>query len=604
MNIFKNSVIFFKRVNLKNLVINSKNTTKPVNFYMSCYNKFNFARNIPKSQINKIEANSEESRLSEENQENFDLVNSNSNSKNINEDIPLIISNLNEVIFNFYLKSKQFQLHSTREYLHWENKENLHIYNFIVSNLKLLKEEKQISLFIRAIGYYKINDSKTIETLSRVFVISDRFKKARLSMLSFYTMIKLQIIDENLQSKLLQAIKETDLLTHEKETVNPFIWALSEKEISNKEINENIDLYIKNKIEEFNEYDLSIIFRFYSKIFYLNYEVLGLILQKCLKYCPNLSLRYILIITKCLAEMNIRNLNLLTGIQERMKEIIKLNSEDQYNTQPLSEFNRLTPDAVTQLLSNLVKLEFLEYEEFYAYETLFFNLAEKNGLKNKESVFSIISTHCKFINRLFKNLESKKKDISTNETDVENIKQLKHSQDRTKKSFIKLKKEYKLVNETFIEKIMPYLDIYKDQMNFSTCLNLILIIKNMKIYKRKNLRSLLQFYLYIMDKFMSKEQNKEVKSQGNEKINFNYFLSTGFKIFDYAGQREEIITRCEKYGVLYEKLLPENKNYKINQEDNKEQQTDTTHTKSSHISESESDEEIANSYTINKSSDK
>jgi hypothetical protein len=336
---------------------------------------------------------------------------------------------------------------------------------------------------------------------------------------------------------------QKDLASHEKETVNPFIWALSEREISVKELNENIDSYVKNKIEEFNEYDLSMIFRFYSKIFYLNYEVLGLILQKCLKYCPNLSLRYILIITKCLAEMNIRNLNLLTGIQERMKEIIKMNSEDQYNTQPISEFNKLTPDAITQLLSNLVKLEFLEYEEFYAYETLFFNLAEKNGLKNKESVFSILSTHCKFINRLFKDLESKKKESTTNDSDVENYKQLKHSQNRMKKSSIKLRKEYKLVNETFMEKIMPYLDQFKDQMNFSTALNLIVIIKNMKIYKRKNLRSLLQFYLSIMDKFMNREQEKGVKNQGQERINFNYFLSTGFKIFDYAGQREEIITR-------------------------------------------------------------
>jgi hypothetical protein len=604
MNIFKNSLNICRRINLKNVqIINSTYALKPVNFYMGSYNKFNFARNIPKSQLNKIQADSEESQLNNENLEQINQENSNSNTSQINVEIPLIISNLNEIILDFYQKAKQYQIHSTREYLHWENEENLQIYNFITANLKLIKDEKNISQLIRAIGYYKINDSKTVEILSRAFVISDRFKKARVSMLSFYTMVKLEIKDENLQSKLLQAIKETDLASHEKETVNPFIWALSEREISVKELNENIDSYVKNKIEEFNEYDLSMIFRFYSKIFYLNYEVLGLILQKCLKYCPNLSLRYILIITKCLAEMNIRNLNLLTGIQERMKEIIKMNSEDQYNTEPISEFNRLTPDAITQLLSNLVKLEFLEYEEFYAYETLFFNLAEKNGLKNKESVFSILSTHCKFINRLFKDLESKKKESTTNDSDVENYKQLKHSQNRMKKSSIKLRKEYKLVNETFMEKIMPYLDQYKDQMNFSTALNLIVIIKNMKIYKRKNLRSLLQFYLSIMDKFMNREQEKGVKNQGQERINFNYFLSTGFKIFDYAGQREEIITRCEKYGVNYEKLLPENKKSKINHDGHKEQDIDKQE-KSTQVEESENEDENTQNETINKSFEK
>jgi hypothetical protein len=471
----------------------------------------------------------------------------------INDPTKLTIENINNVIFDFYKQGKQFQVFSS-DLKFFDNPDLVEIYKFIVKNFNLIKEEKHLDMFLRAIGYFRIVDEETNNTLGKFIQFAEKNKKVKLAMLSYYTIVKLNIKVEDLENKCLNLTKIHDFQTLEKEAVNPFIWALSEREISTKETNEKIDEYVKNRIDDFNEYEVSIIFRFYSKLFYFNYSVLELLLKKCIEFCPNMTLRYILIVTKCLAEMKIRNLNLLTGIQDRLEAILKLNNS--YTTKQ-DDSNNLSPDSICQILSNFVKLEFIEFEDFLKYENLFFELCEKNGIKNKESIYSIMSTHCIFINKLFVEMSQNKKqkqfEDESNDAEIQNFKKYENSQNINKKSSIKVKKEYKQTNENFIEKITPYLESYKDDMNFQTALNIIVIFKRLNISKRKNLRNLLQLYSHYIDKFLCKKEEID-----NQKLNL--FISCGYKIFDYQGMRKEISEKLEKYNIAYRSILEEIEN--------------------------------------------
>lgn len=467
---------------------------------------------------------------------------------NINDSNKLTIENINNVISDFYNQGKQFQIFSS-DLKFFDNPDFVETYKFIVKNLNSVKEERQFDLFLRAMGYFKIIDENTNDILGKIITFAEKNKKVKLAMLSYYTIVKLNITQKDLESKCLDIIKVSDFQTFEKEAVNPFIWALSEKEVSTKETNEKVDEYVKNRIDDLNEYEVSIIFRFYSKLFYYNYSVLEILLKKCLEFCPNMTLRYILIVTKCLAEMKIRNLNLLTGIQERLNAILKLN--ESYSTK-VDDSNSLSPDSLCQVLSNLVKLEFIEFEDFLKYENLFFELADRNGIKNKESIYSILSTHCIFINKLFGELSQNKKETQmeeeSNDAEIQNLKKFENSQNKSKKSSIKIRKEYKQTNELFIEKIFPYIDSYKEEMNFQTTLNLIVILKRLRINKRKNLRNLLQFYIHSIDKFLCNSNELKVQK-------LNLFIICGYKIFDYDGMRKEISQKLEKYNIPYKPIL-------------------------------------------------
>jgi len=73
-----------------------------------------------------------------------------------------------------------------------------------------------------------------------------------------------------------------------------------------------------------------------------------------------MSLRYVLIISKCLSELNIRNLNLLTGLNNRVSKIIEQDNVKRIKDR--DDDNFIDSNSVAQILMNFVKLEFIDYE--------------------------------------------------------------------------------------------------------------------------------------------------------------------------------------------------------------------------------------------------
>lgn len=131
-----------------------------------------------------------------------------------------------------------------------------------------------------------------------------------------------------------------------------------------------------------------------------------------------MSLRYILIITKCLSELNIRNNNLLTSLLERVTKLIE---NDKKN--PIKDHNNdnfIDTNSIAQILTNFVKLEFLDYEGYKTLEELFFEKSKLNPeIMNKETLFSIFYAHCVFYKKFFitykKNASEKNKSNDNNE---------------------------------------------------------------------------------------------------------------------------------------------------------------------------------------------
>jgi hypothetical protein len=542
-------------------IINFFNFSAPYtksNFYK--YQICNFARNIPtknmKSQLNQIKnIDSENS-----NQDDPDLK-SLSNQNEINEqnsEKSQSSSDIDDRITYFYSLSKEYQLSPKQE--NWDEKlEVRELFSSIIENLKNLKDSKIFTLLIRALGYFKIKESLKIqEIFLRAISTSEKSNRSRIAMLIYYTLVKLEIkgdVFETISKKCLDILKEVDFTQFNKSNIIPFVWALSQLSNSDAHFKTQTDTFLKLKVEDFNEYEISILFRYYSKLFYYNYEVLELLIKSCLNFCPNLSLRYIIIITKCLSEMNIRNLNLLTGIEERWNELVILNKS--YTTKNIEAQNVLTADIICQYLNNLVKLEFIEYENFVEYEELFLELASKNGIENKESIFSMLSTHCKFINKVRNDLENRENVNLVSERDnIDNLQDLKQLDSKIKAKKIRAWKEYKHMNEDFFEKILPYFDLYKKDMNFKTALNFMIIFKNMNIKKRKNLRSLLEYYVSCIDIVFQEIEETGVENLKEGKLKkLDYFVELGFKIFEAYTMRLLIIEKLKKYNFPYEKIL-------------------------------------------------
>lgn len=99
--------------------------------------------------------------------------------------------------------------------------------------------------------------------------------------------------------------------------------------------------------------------------------------------------------------MNIRNLNLLTGIQERINQLIENKTEKE----------TIDSDSVAQIMANFVKLGYIDYENFQKLENFFMIKAEKNGIKNKETIYSILVSHSQFMNKIYNEVKKKHKGI-------------------------------------------------------------------------------------------------------------------------------------------------------------------------------------------------
>ena len=131
-----------------------------------------------------------------------------------------------------------------------------------------------------------------------------------------------------------------------------------------------------------------------------------------------MSLRYVLIISKCLSELNIRNLNLLTGLNNRVSKIIEQDNVKRIKDR--DDDNFIDSNSVAQILMNFVKLEFIDYEAQNRLEDLFFGKCSSNPeLLNKETIFTIFYAHCSFYKKLFTSFSNNIKGQTKN--DLENV---------------------------------------------------------------------------------------------------------------------------------------------------------------------------------------
>ncbi len=131
-----------------------------------------------------------------------------------------------------------------------------------------------------------------------------------------------------------------------------------------------------------------------------------------------MSIRTILVILKCIETLNIRNLNLLTGLNDRLVNII----EKDNNKVSVDDDNFIEPHSIAHILNSLVKLEFIEYENYVNLEELFFKKSAKfpNSL-NEEVLFSIIYAHFNFYTKLYVTSKRKNQTEDTKETEFDYI---------------------------------------------------------------------------------------------------------------------------------------------------------------------------------------
>jgi hypothetical protein len=123
-----------------------------------------------------------------------------------------------------------------------------------------------------------------------------------------------------------------------------------------------------------------------------------------------MSLRYIIIVTKCLAELSIKNLNLLSGINDRLIHFLEHENDKNFDKE-----NKVTCDDLAQILNSFVKLDFIDFKNYQTLENLFFEKLANGGLKNKESIFSILNAHMVYFRRMYNTVNEKSKDNEKNE---------------------------------------------------------------------------------------------------------------------------------------------------------------------------------------------
>jgi hypothetical protein len=84
----------------------------------------------------------------------------------------------------------------------------------------------------------------------------------------------------------------------------------------------------------------------------------------------------------------------------------------------IDELNKLDADAIAQLLSNFVKIEYIDYDGYKKFENLFFEYAVQEGIKNKQTLLTMFVSHFKFLKTL-------KSEINSNKKKKVNIKKVK-----------------------------------------------------------------------------------------------------------------------------------------------------------------------------------
>lgn len=163
-----------------------------------------------------------------------------------------LANDLADIIDKFYNRAKIYSL-ELNPVPATDVPEYQDYYEEISSQLRSLDSEN-LEKFIRGICYFRINDERTSDVLNKVLLLHEN--KFVGACLTLYTLAKLDIRDESLQSKALKVVKDED---HKfegsgKRVIIPLTYSLSELGISVKNINENIDKFVKGQIDSFNEY--------------------------------------------------------------------------------------------------------------------------------------------------------------------------------------------------------------------------------------------------------------------------------------------------------------------------------------------------------------
>ena len=114
-------------------------------------------------------------------------------------------------------------------------------------------------------------------------------------------------------------------------------------------------------------------------------------------------------------------MNLLSGIQERL--LYFLNNEKAKN---FDKENTLDCDNLAQIMNNFVKLDFIDYKNYLTFENLFMEKLAKEGIRNKESIFSILNAHFIYFKKMYYGVAD----------------QIKENEKTTKKTtFLKIRRE-------------------------------------------------------------------------------------------------------------------------------------------------------------------
>jgi hypothetical protein len=266
------------------------------------------------------------------------------------------------------------------------------------------------------------------------------------------------------------------------------------------------------------------LFRYYAKSHYYKFDVLEFLIKKCQDLVQGFSIRSLILIIRGLADLNIQNKRLLAKIRVRLQEFI---DETNRNKVVESDIEEINADTLAQLINYFNKLEFLELEDYNYLETQFFIYAEKHGLKYKESVFNIIAAHCRIMRRHLVTHRESSKDGNIP---------------------IKIVKSFRNLNEDFFEKIMDYVEQYKDEFQFKSAFNTLILIRNSRIAFRSCIRRLHPIYLGFIDKFLNE---MDIEKYEHEKV--KEFIVIGAKLFQQTKLLEEVKERLDQNKVNLDK---------------------------------------------------
>ena len=215
--------------------------------------KFNFARNVKSTKKVPLdhELNQDFKNISSNYESNqYDNYSPSKTSYESEEVIPLEVENISLILDKFHYRGKLFQIESKLQKFN-ALEEYVEYYNYMISNLNKL-HYFQLEKFLRAICYFQVKDEKTKEILKKY--LNSQPNNTHSALFSIYFMKKLEIQVEDLEKKSLKLVTENGIVNSDKLYVIPFVWAISEMQISNNEVNGKIDEFIREHINFMNEY--------------------------------------------------------------------------------------------------------------------------------------------------------------------------------------------------------------------------------------------------------------------------------------------------------------------------------------------------------------